>query len=285
MKTKRKRLAWTVLPICMVAGTALPPVHGQDANGHLPAEPTMLQRSPFLPPGFNPPQSGRSTPQARQSAAGYEFRGVYQLGEEYRFLVSEPRSRSGSWVQVGKSYDGYEVRGYDPETETLTLFFNNSLERLQLAEVDANPTPMPVSGQIQRAGSNNPNEQAAPTPIRRTIRPASRTTEPGAEGSRTTPPPPAWLEKLREEAAARRNQAAQRAGVGGGGASLPPGVNPSGAPGQSIPEPPSGPPPEPPPNLSEIDIPPPPTELPPPPPPEIMEKIQQSMSTFTPPGS
>jgi hypothetical protein len=240
-------------------------------------EPSILERSPFIPPDFTPPGGARAAAAAQGSVGGYEFRGVYQIGGEYRFLVSEPRSRKGSWVQLGKAYDGYEVRKFDPGSDTLTLFFNNSEQQLQLAELDANPTPMPVSGQIKAA--TQPAQTPA-TPARRTIRPATRETTPSdAVTQPGSTPPPAWLKKLREEAAARRSQAMQsRSGAGTAG------VRASGEPDFSPPPPPDSPPPTPPPNLSEIDIPPPPTELPPPPPPEVMERIQQTISAGPPRG-
>ena len=238
-----------------------------------------MARSPFIPPGFSPPQSGKADA-AKASVNGYEFRGVYQIGEKYRFLISEPRSRDGNWVEVGKSYEGYEVRRYDAANETLTLFFNNSEEQIKLASLESNPTPTPVSGQIQAPGQNN-NTPAAPTPVRRTIRPTART-----GGESTSTPPPAWLEKLREEAAARRAQAAQSR-FNGGSSMTPGGIGPSGSPGDpasasgNIPPPPSDPPPTLPPN---IEIPPPPTDLPPPPPPEVQEMIMQQAARFTPPN-
>ena len=276
MKRKSTGVVTKVTGFFRVAAGLLAVEGNLPAAADVPAEPSMLERSPFIPPGFAPPQSGRADATARSNTGGYEFRGVYQLGNDYRFLVSEPRSRSGNWVQVGGDYEKYEVRGYDPDTETLTLFFNNSENELKLAEVESNPTPLPVSGQVQAA----PAQGETPTPVRRTIRPASRT-NPAAPGQ-TAPPPPAWLQKLREEAAAKRAQVeAGLPGLGPGG-----GITPSGTsvPGISAPPPPTEPPPTPPPDLTERDIPPPPTELPPPPPPEIWEKIQQSMNSRFPGG-
>lgn len=266
------------IPLVATAITAcfaLQGVQGQESEGTLSAEPSILQRSPFIPPNFDPPGTSRAG--ATQAAVNsYEFKGFYRIGDKYRFLVSEPRSSDGDWVELGEAKDNFEVRRFDPDSETLTLFFNNSEKQLQLTELAANPTPMPVSGQIK--SPTQLQDQATPTPVRRTIRPTTRSAT-GAGGSGTSsPPPPAWLEKLREEAAARRAQAIQgRSGVPGG-------VNASGSPDYTPPPPPDSPPPTPPPNLSEIDIPPPPTELPPPPPPEVMEKIQQSIRSGPPRG-
>ena len=260
---------------------ALPALSGQDLSGIPAAEPSIMERSPFIPPDFTPPGSSRAEA-AKATSNSYEFKGFYRIGDTYRFLVSEPRSNDGDWVELGDSKDNYEVRRFDPDSETLTLFFNNSENQLPLAELAANPTPMPVSGQIKTA-SQQP-DQATPTPVRRTIRPTSRTAPADSSNSGSSPPPPAWLEKLREEAAARRAQAIQsRGGTPGSGVNAS-GNRDSNAPDYSPPPPPDSPPPTPPPNLSEIDIPPPPTELPPPPPPEVMEKIQQSIRSGPPRG-
>lgn len=267
----------------LLAILLLPAAWAQEEGEDQAALPTILDRSPFIPPGWSPPEAKRM--QAVQpEAAGYEFRGVYQIGGKYRFLVSEPRSRSGSWVELGKSYEGYEVRGYDPTSDTLTLFFNNKETPVKLASVEANPTPLPVSGQakvesIQKAASEGAR------PVRRTIRPASRSTEDGAREPSATPPPPAWLQRLREEAAARRAQGGAPSTAGGSGSDMSASGSVGPSPGFTPPPPPDWTPPTPPPNLSEIDIPPPPTSLPPPPPPEIMSQIEQSLSGIRTPGT
>lgn len=260
----------------LVAASALQAQAPEDSG--VSPMPTILDRSPFIPPGWAPPEVRRPKPKPEKKSAGYEFRGVYQLGGEFRFLVSEPRSRSGNWVQVGESYEGYEVRDFDPKSETLTLFFNNEEVPVKLADLESNPTPIPVTGQIKSARQKASDNSRRP--VRRTIRPASRNTEDGSRERTAAPPPPAWLQKLREEAASRRAQA--------GGASAPGGASDSGVsasssrPDFSPPPPPDFTPPTPPPNISEIDIPPPPTTLPPEPPPEIMQQIQQSISGRTP---
>lgn len=230
-------------------------------EGALSAEPTILERSPFLPPGWSPPQAAQAKPEPKQPVTGYEFRGVYQLGEAFRFLVSEPRSRNGRWVQLGEAYEDYEVRGYDVETETLTLFYNSKEEAIPLAKMDANPTPMAVSGQQAQPTAAEPRRV-----VRRTVRPA-RSRPGGESGESAAPPPPAWLQELREEAAERRAQA------GGGAPGVPPAPDNFNTQGNF--ERPEGPPPELPQELLNIDIPPPPGP-PPEPPPHIKEMMLQS---------
>jgi len=193
------RLSSLILSLMILGGLANP-CHAQDG----PAGPSLLQRSPFIPPNFTPGQGGPDAgPSNPTSPGSFELRGVYQLGQEYRFLVGPVQKGEGDWVELGKSYDGYEVRRYDSSSETLTLFYNNQETNITLARLESNPTPLPVSGQVQPASAEAAPRPTAPRITRRAIRPTSRTT---ASGSSTAPP---WLEKLREEAATRRAQAAQ----------------------------------------------------------------------------
>jgi hypothetical protein len=233
------------------------------------AVPTLLQNSPFIPPDFSPPQPNRTTRETRTTPNSFEFKGVYELGGQYRFLVKAAQASSGKWVEAGKSYDDFEVRGYDPESRTLTLFHNDQAEELALAQLEANPTPMPVSGQpAATAPAPSPGDGSARRVVQPPTRPSSR------PSAADTPPPPAWLQKLRQEAAERRGGSPALPGTGVAN----PAVGPSGV-GRNIPTPPTYAPPTPPPNLTAADIPPPPTGMPPEPPPEIMEQIRQSLST------
>ena len=171
--------------------------------------PTLLDRSPFVPAGFDPSaQTAANTP-VQTSATGYEFRGVYQIGDRYWFLISDPASQDGNWIELGKSSEELLVRSYDPVTSSLTLVSNNTEHKLELASVDANPTPIPVKGLV-KATTRTPTK--APTPVRRTIRPTSDSPQSVIDSQnepRQSTPPPAWLEKLRAEAAERRARGQQ----------------------------------------------------------------------------
>jgi hypothetical protein len=261
-------LVYRVRRGCLLSAVIFAGTVGLQAPIHGAAVPTLLENSPFLPPDFSPPEANASRRAVRATPNAYEFKGVYELGGDYRFLVKATQASSGKWVEAGKAYEDFEIRGYDAEDQILTLFHNEKEERLELVQLEANPTPMPVSGQ--------PAATAAPTPAedrssaRRVVRPPSRSST--DRSSSGTPPPPAWLQKLRQEAAERRSS------PGGSGGLPSAGVGPTGS-ASKIPPAPTYKPPTPPPNLTEANIPPPPTGLPPEPPPEIMEQIRQSLST------
>lgn len=169
-------------------------------------EPSILARSPFLPPDFQPP-SERPKPKRPQPGqqTTFEFRGVYQLSGEYRFLVAESRSGEGDWVALNSASDSLEVRNYDPEAQILTIFANNKEEQLELAQLNPETNPMPVAG-LEKPRNTNQNNQKN-TPRRRVIRPTERKPDVSKEVLESKPTTPAWLKKLRERAAQRREAA------------------------------------------------------------------------------
>jgi hypothetical protein len=186
------------------------PAPAQSSGG-----PSILARSPFLPPDFQPPgeRPQPSRPQPGQQTS-FEFRGVYQLGGEYRFLVAESRSGEGDWVALNSASDSLEVRDYDPEAQVLTIFANNKEEQLELAQLNPDTKPMPVQGQTtsQPARARADTQQANTNqPRRRVIRPTSRSNPQPEAGNnnqdQAKAPTPAWLQKLRERAAQRREAA------------------------------------------------------------------------------
>lgn len=244
---------------------------------------SIVDRSPFLPPGFSPPSENRQPqrkPPSRSNHQGFEFRGMYELDGETFLLISEARTRKGHWVNVGASNEHFEVRDFDPDSRVVTLFFDDRVESLRLAELADNPTPSPVRGNPNvRPGQPHARVTNAASPAAQPPRPASRAQTP-------RPSTPDWLQKIREEARAR---AADRASAGAGGVVNPttgrPDTAAMGGQGSSGPPnftPPPVPPdfatPPPPPNISIEDIPPPPTEPPPPPPAELLNQIRQSMN-------
>jgi hypothetical protein len=241
----------------------------------LEPEPTgtsIIDRSPFIPAGWTPPRSNRKAATRVAQSGNYEFRGVYQLGGKYRFLVSEPKSRDGSWVELDTAYEDYEVKGYDADSMTLTLNIGGRSQELVLADLEANPTPMPVSGQVRQAAPATANGTAnkPPQQVRRTVRPSRTTAENTNAQSNDRPPPPQWLQDLRQRVADRRSSGEDNTGqniagsIGGSGRQGPPGP------------PPDFEPPTPPPDFTP---PPPPSDLSvPEPPPEIMRQIENSLT-------
>ncbi len=160
---------------------------------------TIVERSPFVPTGFDPRANPSGTAAVSSDPGSFSFRGLYVLEDHYWFLIGDPQGKQGRWLELGKAYDGLEVRHYDPSTTTLVLYSNNKEHRLILEDLEANPTPIPV----KTATRTNVRKTADPRPtIRRTIRSSPR-------NRAEAPEPPEWLAKLREEAAKRRAEQAK----------------------------------------------------------------------------
>jgi hypothetical protein len=147
--------------------------------GSGPEEVSIIQRSPFIPSNFNPPETRKPAAVASRNRPGtqYEFRGLYELGGEYRLLISEARSRSGSWLSVGQEEGDITILEYDPQSETAIVLIGDERQEIQLAQMEANPTPVAVAS---APGVTRGNQRQTVTPgvARRRITPVNQRVEP-----------------------------------------------------------------------------------------------------------
>jgi len=164
----------------------------------------LAHRSPFLPPGFTPPAERvapvrRAAGAARQSGEP-KFRGVYAIGGQYRFLISEPTEQSGSWVGLKERDGDFFVHAYHEDKQEIEIEINGARQTLALASVSSTHTPLPVSGQTLAATAPNRRSVVAPgapqPPVRRRLTPplASNPNDLTGQTRRriTPPPPPNW---------------------------------------------------------------------------------------------
>ncbi|MGC9449893.1 MAG: hypothetical protein ACP5I4_00480 [Oceanipulchritudo sp.] len=155
------------------------PVSAQEADGG--SAPSIIAKSPFLPPGFQPPGGGSGAaappPQARQ----YEFRGVYEMGGRYFFNLYDTRQQKGSWVTREESgEDTPRIIEFDRENDVLVL--DSSGQRISLNLIETSDKVLPLS--VNRPATPTARPAAAPatrtTPQRtaparrRVIRPSGR---------------------------------------------------------------------------------------------------------------
>ena len=135
------RLATTVVFAACASLAAVPVAMGDQAA-------SLVKRSPFMPP--NQPVAPKPQPPAARptvAPSAYEFRGVFQINGEYRFLLRERTRPEGRWLEIGDSVDGVEAVSYDPRGQTLKIRNGGSTYDLALATYDSNAAPIPVSGQ------------------------------------------------------------------------------------------------------------------------------------------
>jgi hypothetical protein len=160
------------------------------------AAPSIITKSPFLPPDFNPPGgAGAAGATAPASASQYEFRGVYQMEGVYYFNLFNTRDRKGTWItdQSGAG-DGPRIIRYDLQEDTLIVDVGG--ERVSLSMVETSNKPMPVANTrpttprpTPRATTAASNAKPANQPAvrRRVIRPTTRPTATSASRRATMP--------------------------------------------------------------------------------------------------
>ena len=194
----------------------------------------LLGRSPFLPPGFGArPDAGNAQPQAEQPT-DYEFRGFFAIGDDVRVLVKARNEQFGKWIRVDDASASPQILSFDAESKSLVMMQNGRETKLNLIQLSANSTPLPIAGLNTNAEAPSIEPNAQDTANRPTIR------------RRTVPPRrPQWLQDRLDQ---------QNANNGNGLA--------DGSTPEAI-QVPTGPPPSPPENLpAEDQIPPPPSTIP-----------------------
>lgn len=141
------------------------------AMGEEAVAPSIVEKSPFLPPGFQPPGGAASPTAAPAQASQFEFRGVYQLEGQYFFNLYNTRDRKGSWVsKLQSGEETPKIIEFDLDNDVLVV--DSSGQRLSLNLVETSNNPMPLS-------VNRPT--TAPKPTTLPAQPATTTAQ------RTTP--------------------------------------------------------------------------------------------------
>ncbi len=146
------------------------------------AGPSIVEKSPFLPPNFQPPGGSRSTAAEQAAASGeFEFRGVYMLQGQYHFNLYNKREQKGTWVSEDEiKEDAPKVVRYSREDDEIVIDLGG--RQLTLGMVTTSDKVLPVATAtaptIRRptttSGSTNRTPQAPER--RRVIRPSTRTT-------------------------------------------------------------------------------------------------------------
>jgi hypothetical protein len=183
---KRRLSTRLVLGLLFLAA----PLPAQEAGGE--SAPSIVSKSPFLPPGFQPPGGGTAgtaaqPPQARQ----YEFRGVYQLDGRYFFNLYNTREQKGSWVTKEDSgEDTPRIIEFDLENDMLVLDSSGKRISLNLVETSDKVLPLSVNRPTTPAAKPATTPATRTTPQRtaparrRVIRPANRSSTDSSPTSR-----------------------------------------------------------------------------------------------------
>ena len=166
-----RRLLTVLIMLSATASTAFPETGG--------TVPSILRRSPFLPPGFQPPGGSQVSSEIPVSSGQFEFHGVFQIGGVYHFNLYNKRDNKGTWVIRNETVEGLpRIIRYEPEEDLLTVEVAGEPVALQLIQTSDQPVPL-AAGAAPQQVTTSAGTTAAPRqtpPRRRVIRPTSRTT-------------------------------------------------------------------------------------------------------------
>jgi hypothetical protein len=140
---------------------------------------SLSDRSPFIPEGFDPNTKSASTA-ATTTNQPLEFRGMYQLGSTYYFLVSQ-RNSSGKWLPVGEASDGITIKEFQADENKVLVDHNGNpiwLDMSEMAKLTGGPVSQParqVTRNITPTSSSSSIRAQRSSTTRRTIRPSTLT--------------------------------------------------------------------------------------------------------------
>lgn len=158
---------------------------------------SLVNNSPFLPPGFQPPGGATATAAPPPQAAQLEYRGVYELGGQLHFNVFDKRTARGTWMRTGEENEGARVVDYDLDEDVVVVEYNGARMRLSLIETSTTPIPVmgaptsqPAQAALQQPGQQDQQVRTSIPVRRRIIRPGSNATT-TSERRPVIPPRPA----------------------------------------------------------------------------------------------
>ena len=128
----------------------------------------LPKNSPFLPHNYGvkkvtpiPKPVGGSGLISRQ----IEFRGIIELGGSYRFSLHNKKENKGYWVTENEGSNGIKAMNYNPQSMSLTLSMNGTVEQLILISANESPLPVAVSAPISKEASpRRPTTLTPPKP-------------------------------------------------------------------------------------------------------------------------
>lgn len=130
-------------------------------GGGLEAGISLLERSPFIPRGWTPPEErGNRRERPAQTAGGtLEFGGVYELNGVVNVFLSDSRQNKGQWVRVNDPTADIPVLSFDRTALTIRVRRDGKEETIPLAKTTDKQLPLHAS---MSPGAVNRRAQAGP---------------------------------------------------------------------------------------------------------------------------
>ncbi|MCH8475859.1 MAG: hypothetical protein LAT55_11610 [Opitutales bacterium] len=101
---------------------------------------SLQGNSPFIPPGFVPPEDRRPQrptrpePRREDPLDRIEFRSMTIWQGTPSFSLHNPSENTSYWLEEGESEDGYRVVSFDPSSEEITVSREGRTRRIALRE-------------------------------------------------------------------------------------------------------------------------------------------------------
>ncbi len=135
----------------------------------------LVERSPFIPEGWSPPQPPRPRetpppPAQPQALDRLEFRGMTKWQGEYLFSLFDPTENRSFWLGVNQSDSGFTVSEFNERDETVVVRHENRSRSVGLREskvqaiAESSETPPRPA---QATGRQSQQRQQAQTPEER----------------------------------------------------------------------------------------------------------------------
>lgn len=163
---------------------------------YINGEISIINRSPFVWPGFNSTSGSEEANAIQANPEDYEFHAVYELSGNTHVLLMDRKSRTFNWMIIGEANEGLIPKQYIPEQNLLLLIANSKEIQLKLQELPAwSSTPISGAGAsrenrssispIRSATSSRSIARPPTSSIRRTV--SSRGTIPSPPSTRMVP--------------------------------------------------------------------------------------------------
>ena len=95
---------------------------------------SLVRKSPFLPPQFNPPGEAGAEAALPASRSRFEFRGVYQLGGRYYYHLFDQGSGRGEWLsQQNQAAGSPRIVEFKQNPDRLVIDVDGRVIELEMA--------------------------------------------------------------------------------------------------------------------------------------------------------
>ena len=157
------RIVGLIACVAFVNGFSLAESFGQERS-------RLIENSPFLPEGYQPPQTNQRPPRepppppprGPEPLDKIEFRGMTTIGGEPSFSLFDPEEKRSYWIPLGRTDGGFTIVDYKEDEEAVVVRHNNRNRTISLHEatIAAMPVQAPTPPTNRRGGRREQAQEA-----------------------------------------------------------------------------------------------------------------------------